>query len=97
MKKPKRTANTNARQYTSLCTPFKGSNLSADWHDHLYIVLSYGWWPLFIYSKATGVWYRNNEKYSPTTSKHARQAEPVLAPGCGFLDLSCDVLRDIVK
>ena len=44
----------------------------------IYVVFSYRRsWPLFVNWR--GVWFRNNEKFSRTTSKHSSQAHP-LAP-----------------
>lgn len=44
----------------------------------IYVVFSYRRsWPLFVNWR--GVWFRNDEKFSRTTSKHASQAHP-LAP-----------------
>ena len=41
----------------------------------LYVVWSYGYhWPLFVYRD--GVWFHNEDKYGPTTSKHHTKAHP---------------------
>ena len=74
-------ANRDARKYVQSCTEFQGSNLFAvmrtdntgGWR---YVVYSYGYhWPLFVYTN--GVWYENENKYSPTTSKHRSQCHPL--------------------
>lgn len=40
-----------------------------------YVVYSYGThWPLFVCQD--GVWFENQDKYSPTTSKHRTQSHP---------------------
>lgn len=63
---------------------FRGNNVFARWEatQHggpcdLYVVYSYGeHWPLYVYEQMTGVWYRNTEKSSPTTSRHSTQLHP---------------------
>lgn len=55
----------------------KGSTL---WGEQLtpdlYMVFSYRTtWPLYAYWK--GVWFKNEDKYGPTTSKHSSQAHPL--------------------
>lgn len=59
----------------------KGSTLWGYWVTHpdtdpVYMVFSYRTsWPLFAYWK--GVWFKNEDKYSRTTSKHSGQAHPL--------------------
>ena len=63
---------------------FRGRNVFARWEatQHggpcdLYVVYSYGeHWPLYVYEQMTGVWYRNTEKSSSTTSRHSTQLHP---------------------
>lgn len=56
---------------------FKGSSVFAENKNNLYIVYSYGYhWPLFVYEYETSTWYENQDKCSPTTSKHASQLRP---------------------
>ena len=78
----KRVANKNARIYVQNRESFEGSHTFGEWRstthsprDSRYIVCSYGMhWPLFIWEN--GVWYENEDKASPTTSKHRTQLHP---------------------
>lgn len=72
----KRIANRHAHEYVSRREPFKGSNL---YGERLpgggYVVYSYGpHWPLYVYDGTH--WWRNEDKYGTTTSKHSGQACP---------------------
>jgi hypothetical protein len=75
-------ANRDARKYVQRLDPFQGSNIYAQMHQpnpgspaSWYVIYSYGaHWPLFVY--ADGVWYENEDRYSPTTSKHRGQVHP---------------------
>lgn len=72
-------ANKAARSMVEQRRPFEGSNLFARWEsndsEEWYVVYSYGeHYPMFIH--AEGCWFENEDKYSPTTSKHKGQARP---------------------
>ena len=78
-----KTSNINARRFVQDRQPFTGNNLfalSLPARPEInlperYVVYSYGaHWPLFICE--SGVWYENNDRYSPTTSKHRTQSHP---------------------
>jgi hypothetical protein len=73
-------ANREARQYVRTQSPFKGNNLHGESMSvngtFLYVVYSYGYWPLFVYVGPLGRWYENEERYSVTTSKHRSQSHP---------------------
>ena len=71
-----RTTNTRSRAYVQSTLAFKAHNLSAEWRGPLYVVLSYGYWPLFIYDQRSGKWYENSDRYSVTTSKQRSQSHP---------------------
>lgn len=47
--------------------PFKGSNIEAKFINNCYVVLSYGWYPIFVHKD--GQWYRNIDGYSNTTKR----------------------------
>lgn len=67
----------------------KGATLWSEQRGDIYVVFSYGYhWPLYINWK--GVWFSNKDKYSPTTSKHSSQANPLV--GTVPLDQSLMVL-----
>ena len=68
-------ANKDARSYVANREPFNGNNLSAKLMPNgAYVVLSYGYYPLFVYKYKK--WYENKEKYSVSTSKQTGQARP---------------------
>jgi hypothetical protein len=72
-------ANKAARSMVENLRPFEGSNLFARWEgndsEQWYVVYSYGeHFPMYI--NAQGAWFENEDKYSPTTSKHKSQARP---------------------
>lgn len=73
-----RTTNKNAREYVQTCTPFKAHNLDGRWEEKegvlMYVVRSYGWYPLFVY--ANDKWYENADRYSVSTSKQRSQCHP---------------------
>jgi hypothetical protein len=76
-----RVANTKCRPYVEKREPFRGSNLYGIYSlvdaDHeVYTVYSYDTHhPLYIYTE--GMWFENEDKYSPSTSKHLTQARPM--------------------
>jgi hypothetical protein len=70
-------SNTESRSYTENMLPFKAANLEAKTLDNGdYVVLSYGYYPIWFYSKATNKWYGNKDKYSQTTAKQISQSRP---------------------
>lgn len=63
------------------------------WDGSLYVVYSYGpHWPLFIYDAKHNVWFENEDKYSPTTTKHRSQTHPLVETS----KLSCQAMREYV-
>ncbi len=77
--KPIKTSGTRARQYVQAKTAFTNHNgqLFGRWETPLlYVVYSYGdHWPLFAHDGFD--WYENDERYSPTTSKHRSHTHPL--------------------
>lgn len=78
--KQRRTPNNTAYEYSSAKIPFKGSNLEGTWdvdnkHEWYYVVNSYNWYPIFLFKE--GKWFRVNDNYSSSTSKHLSQSNPV--------------------
>ena len=72
-----RVANSQSRDYSENLIPFKGANLEGKTLDNGdYVVLSYGYYPIWWYCKAEGKWYGNSTKYSVTTSKQMTQSRP---------------------
>lgn len=76
--KGKRTPNYNAKVYTKAQLPFKGSNLRGYWRatmdGKIYIVESYGWYPVYIYKD--GKWYETSDRYSSSTGKQMNASRP---------------------
>jgi hypothetical protein len=72
-----RISNQEARTYTENMIPFKGANLEGKTLDNGdYVVLSYGYYPIWWYCKSEGKWYGNSTKYSVSTSKQMSQSRP---------------------
>ena len=71
-----RVSNSDARASVQGKLSFKGNNTFGEWIGDVYAVFSYGHhWPLFAF--VDGIWFENQEKYSPTTSKHRGQLHPL--------------------
>ena len=92
-----RVANRDARRYVADKVLFNGSNLYSIYrrNDKLYIVYSYGaHFPIYIYDFELGKWFYNTDKYSPSTSKHQSQANP-LAPNPIYMDT--DGMQELIR
>lgn len=64
-----------AHMHTSQCEPFKAATIYAVTQDDRYIVYSYGeHYPMFI--REGDQWYQNEDRYSPTTTRHHGYAHP---------------------
>jgi len=72
-----RIANSDSSSSAENFLDFQGSNLEGKTLSNGdYVVLSYGWYPLWYYSRRNSTWYGNSTKYSPSTSKQASQSRP---------------------
>lgn len=69
-----RVANRDCSNFVNNLRPFKGSNLSGFNRGDVYVVASYGWYPLFV--NKGGRWYTHEEKYSVSTSRQRSQSYP---------------------
>ena len=72
-------SNPEAYKYTKAMIPFKGSNLKGQWEKDnkgvdMYVVLSYGWYPVFIFKK--GIWYEVVDRYSSSTARQINNSDP---------------------
>ena len=68
-------SNKESSQYARNKEPFNGSNLSGKiMPNKAYVVLSYGYYPLYVYKY--NKWYENKEKYSVSTTKQQGQSRP---------------------
>lgn len=77
--KQQRTTNVGAHQLVASKMPFKGSNLEGSWDTDsknvpYYLVVSYGWYPVYLFKD--GTWYEQLNRYSNATSKQMSQASP---------------------
>jgi hypothetical protein len=74
-----RTANKYASGYVDNKQAFQGSNLWGHWvrghrDDGIYAVYSYGpHYPALVFDATADQWFYNDDRYSPTTSKHMSQ------------------------
>ena len=84
------TANYTAKDLVKAKIPFKGSNTSGEWIGNVYVVSSYGWYPIFVYKE--GRWYENTNRYSRSTGKQMGQ----LRPTPDTIKLSKDELNDLI-
>jgi hypothetical protein len=70
-------SNGESRSYTENMLPFRANNLEGKTLDNGdYVVLSYGYYPIWFYSAATSKWYGNKDKYSQSTAKQISQSRP---------------------
>lgn len=77
---PTKTTNSSAWEYTKAKMPFKGSHLKGYWTTDnrnipLYVVISWNWYPVFIFKGDR--WYKVNDTYSSSTAKQMSNANPV--------------------
>jgi hypothetical protein len=80
MAKAKKVSGWKARPLVQAKEDFTNHNgqLYGEWKGILYVVYSYGpHWPLFVYDAKYDVWFENEDKYSPTTTKHRTQTHPL--------------------
>jgi hypothetical protein len=67
----KKTSNKASANFVSSRTEFKANNLSAKYENNIYVVRSYGYYPVFIC--IGGQWYENENKYSQSTAVQMTQ------------------------
>jgi hypothetical protein len=62
--------------------PFKNGNLFGEEIGNIYAVFSYGYhFPLAVYANNRRVWYTNEDKWSPTTTRHQSLVRQFLGGG----------------
>jgi hypothetical protein len=85
MSKLPRVANNACREYVLRCEEFNGAAnshsrngfaVSGRRHGHLYVVYSYGHWPMYVCDTRCDLWFKNAHGYSSTTSKQQSQCYP---------------------
>jgi len=67
----KKTSNRESTNFVTSRTEFKANNLSGEYINNIYVVKSYGYYPIFIYKD--GQWYENKDRYSKSTAKQMTQ------------------------
>ena len=87
-----KTTNVTASDLVKHRVPFKGSNVTGELIGDVYVVTSYGWYPIFVYKN--GKWYKNNQGYSNTTKKQMRQVGP---SGVEITPLTKDELTSLIR
>ena len=72
-----RTSNADSKAFTENHLPFVANNLEGKTLENGdYVVLSYGYYPIWFWHKRTNKWYGNKDKFSVTTAKHISQSRP---------------------
>ncbi len=72
-----RISNSEASSYAENHQPFKGNNLEAkNLENGDYVILSYGYYPIWYWNKKENKWYQNKDKFSQTTARHISASRP---------------------
>lgn len=90
----KTTTNPDSFKYTKGLLPFRGSNLSGQWETDklgvdVYVVLSYRWYPIFLYKE--GRWYSVVDNYSASTARQIYNSDPTQLSSKWDRDLNVSV------
>lgn len=72
----RKTTNRKSSEFVAATLEFQANNLQGVWEGCYYVVYSYGWFPLFMYSIEQAAWLENSERYSVSTSKQRTQCHP---------------------
>ncbi len=89
--KASRTSNRNSQKFVNELKPFIASNLEGRWINNKYVVISYGWYPIYIFSNQD--WFRNENGYSPSTKRQMMNARPETF---SFIDISDKAMKKIM-
>lgn len=87
-----KTTNAKCREFVQSKQEFQANNLKGEWKGGIYIIYSYGWFPLFIYNLVQDCWLENSERYSVSTSKQRGQCHPL----CNTELRTLEQLKDII-
>ena len=66
-----KTSNRDSANFVTNRREFDANNLSGEYINNKYVVKSYGYYPIYIYS--CGQWYENEDRYSRSTAKQMTQ------------------------
>lgn len=81
----KKVNTSDVRPLVQACTEFDagknaesttGYAISGRRVNHLYVVYSYGYWPMYVCDTRNKLWFANAGRFSRTTSKHQSHARP---------------------
>ena len=89
-KKAVKTPNIRGRDIVMGRRSFKGSNTTGEYINGVYVVKSYGWYPIFVYKQ--GKWYENARRYSVSTAKQMSQLRPF---GVETIKMTTEELKDL--
>ena len=88
-----KTTNSKCRDLVQQKQSFKANNLHAEYWKALYVVYSYGHYPIFIFDHKAKTWYQNENGYSQSTKKQISQSHPlsttILNTSCEMKELLC--------
>lgn len=74
---PARINNAEAKEYTENHFPFRGNNIEGKVLDNGdYVVLGYGYYPIWYWCSKENKWYGTTDKYSNTTARQISQSRP---------------------
>jgi len=88
-----KTTNARSREFVQQLKEFKANNLSARKEGSVYVVYSYGWYPLFVYHFESNKWFQNADRYSVSTSKQTTQCHP----HADTVQLSHASIKDLIQ
>ena len=85
-----RTTNKNCRTFVENMQEFKGNNLEGKFNSNgNYVVLSYGWYPVFI--NYGNKWFEVADTYSVSTARQMTQSRPY-----NTTKVSKETMRDLM-
>ena len=83
-------ANKNCKTFVENMREFKGNNLEGKFNSNgNYVVLSYGWYPVFI--NKGNKWFEVSDTYSVSTAKQMTQSRPN-----DTIKVSKETMRDLM-
>jgi hypothetical protein len=97
-----KTANSECKNYVLACDEFNGASnehsrngysIAGRRIGYMYVVYSYGYWPMYVCDTRNDVWFVNAHKFSVTTSKQASMSYPT---GKDCMPLPTDELNDML-
>jgi hypothetical protein len=88
----RKVSNGKVRGLVQSMVEFKANNIFSELNQNSYVVYSYGkHFPM--YANVKGQWYKNNDRYSVSTSKHQSQSHPLV----DCVEVSTSALKEIIN